>query len=143
MFGIPECITAPEFTTETFLTFIPKMKGFVDAPENDGMVKKFIDICAKKLNYGYWLEEWEYAMSLAVAHYICITDPRFAQSINADTSSGGVMTNRSIGDINYSYDIDKTLNDHSAYKFWNSTGYGRQLVNLAEARGYLGIIISD
>ena len=143
MYGIPDCVDAPEFTKETFLAFIPKMKLYLEKDGGEATYNKFVEVCKQKLNYGYWLEEWEYAMSLAVAHYICSTDPVFAQSVNADTASGGVMSSRSVGDINYQYDIDKTLNDHPTYKFWNTTGYGRQLVNLSQARGYLGIIISD
>ena len=81
-------------------------------------------------------------MSLAIAHYICITDPDYVQAIDADTAIGGVMSNRSVGGVSYQYDLDKTMNDNQAYKFWQRTGYGNQLLNLSCAKGWIGILVT-
>lgn len=141
IFGLPSPQTNPEFSKDTFITFIPRLKEWVMNPDNDAKYQKFVSICNEKINIGYWGEDWEYAFSLAVAHYICITDIEFAQSIGEDTASGGVMSSRSVGGLNYSYDLDKTMNNNQAYKFWHRSGYGTQLVNLGCNRGWVGVLV--
>ena len=139
--GLPNTATNPEFTRETFSIFIPKLKEWVHDTSNADKWNKFVDICNHKINIGFWGEDWEYAFSLAVAHYICITDPCYVESIGADTASGGVMGSRSVGGVNYSYDLSKTMNDNQAYKFWCRTGYGNELVTLSCNRGWVGILV--
>ena len=95
-----------------------------------------------KLNYSYWQEEWEEAMSLAVAHFIIITDPRFAQATDSDTTAGGVMRSRSVAGVSYDYDLDYYVSKNTGYGYWNQTGYGRRLVELSNQRGWLGIFTS-
>ena len=139
--GLPTAGNNPEFSADTFSIYCPKLKEWVKDPNNASAFTKFVDICNSKILYSYYLEDWEYAFSLAVAHYICITDTNYVQAIGADTAVGGVMSSRSVGGINYSYDLDKTMNDNPAYKFWQRTGYGNQLVALTNAKGWLGILV--
>lgn len=140
--GFPTPGKNPEYSKETFATYIPKLKEWVYDSAHDEQFNKFVSICGEKINIGYWQEDWEYAMSLAVAHYICITDIDYVQAIDADPSNGAVMSGRGIGGINYSYDLSRTMNDNQAYKFWQRTGYGTQLVALSCNRGWVGVIVA-
>ena len=142
MVGIPDPIEPPVVSIDTVTTYIPRLRDYL----KDRQHKKIYALAEKqmkqKLNYGYWLDEYEHAFSLAVAHFICITDPVFAQAASNDSTAGGVQSSRNIGGISYQYDTGKTMSDNPAYHYWNQTGYGRQLVALANSRGYLGMIIN-
>ena len=139
--GIPPAGKNPKFMRSTFCIYCPKLKEWVMSPENDAAYKKFLETCNSKISYAYYTDDWEYAMSLAIAHYVCITNPEYVQAIGADTAEGGVMSNRSVGGVSYTYDLDKTMNDNQAYKFWARTGYGNQLINLSASKGWLGVLV--
>ena len=143
IYGLPNQVKPPRYTLKTFCTYIPKLKDWAMDKENSETFKKFVDKCKSQFNYSYWLEDWDYAVSLGVAHYIVLTNPEYAQSIGADAAAGGVMTSRTAGGLSYSYEISKTIMDNPAYAFWNRTGYGVTLVALSLARGYCGMLISD
>lgn len=142
MNGIPDPVTPPEYRVEIFKLYIPKLKWWVEDTNNTELYNLAVSKMRQKLNYSYWQEEWEEAMSLAVAHFIIITDPRFAQSTDADTTAGGVMRSRNISGVSYDYDIDYYVSKNTGYGYWNQTGYGRRLVELSNQRGWLGIFTS-
>ena len=139
--GLPTPGQNPEFSKETFSIFCPKLTEGVNDSNNEQAYNKFLEICNTKILYSYFIDDWEYAMSLAIAHYICITDTNYVQAIGADTAVGGVMSSRSVGGVSYTYDLDKTMNDNPAYKFWQRTGYGNQLIALSSAKGWVGILV--
>lgn len=139
--GLPSKGKNPEFDKATFSIYCPKLKEWVYDPDHEQMFDKIVDMCNAKVSYAHFLEDWEYAFSLAVAHYICTMDPVYVQAIGADTMSGGVMTSRSVGNLNYNYDAEKMMSENPAYKFWFQTGYGRQLVNLSLNRGWVGVLV--
>lgn len=142
MVGVPVPTEHPEIDLDTVCTYVPRLRDYLKDKQHKKIYNLAVKEMGSKLNYGYWLEEWNHAISLAIAHFICITDPEFAQATSNDTAAGGVMSSRSVGGINYSYDVDKTMGNNPAYHYWNQTGYGRMLVALANSRGYLGMIIS-
>lgn len=140
--GIPDPITPPEFDINKFKLYIPKLKWWVEDSENTDLYNLAVEKMKSRLNYSYWMEEWEEAMSLAVAHFIIITDPRFAQSTDADATAGGVMKSRSVANVSYDYDIEYYLEKNIGYGYFNTTGYGRRLIALANSRGWIGIFTS-
>lgn len=137
--GLPKAQEGPAVSLETFKMFIPNLKSYVEA--NKSSFDSFNEMLRKKLNYTYWGDDWELALSLAVAHYLCITNPSLPQSFDHDSTAGGVMSSRGVDKMNYSYDTSKTMSDHSSSHFWNQTGYGRALFTLSESRGYIGMFI--
>ena len=140
MFGIPEPTEPPQFDVENFKLFIPKLKWYPDKDEETAsLYKKAVEMMRKKLNYSYWQEEWDEAMALAVAHFIIITDPRFAQSTDSDSTAGGVMISRTVSGVSYDYDIEYYLEKNVGYSYWNTTGYGRRLIALNNSRGWIGV----
>lgn len=143
MFGIPAPTKPPAYDVNSFKLFIPKLKWYPDKDEDTKAIyEKAVDVMSKKLNYSYWQEEWEEAMSLAVAHFIITTDPMFAQSTDADSTAGGVMKSRSVANVSYDYDIEYYLEKNVGYSYWNTTGYGRRLVALSNQRGWIGVFSS-
>lgn len=144
IFGISTPSKPPKkFNREIFGIYCPKLKDWVHDSSNTEAFDEFVTICEGTLPYSYWGNEYNMAMSLAVAHYICITDPMFVQAVGADSATGGVMNSRSVDSISYSYETDKTFEDNPAYKFWYQTGYGRQLVAMSLKRGWVGIIVAN
>lgn len=143
MFGIPAPSAPPEFKLERFKIYIPKLAWYCDDKENRPLYELAVEKMSKRLNYSYWLEDWEEAMSLAVAHFIIITDPRFAQATGEDATAGGVMKSRSVGNLSYDYDIDYYLPKSTGYEYWITTGYGRRLAALSLQRGFIGVFTGD
>ena len=137
--GLPKAQSGEPVSLEVFCNYIPNLKSYVEAHKET--FNMFNEKCRKQLNYTYWKEDWEFALSLAIAHYICITNPELPQSLDNDSAVGGVMSSRSVDKINYNYDINKYMSEHQSAHFWNLTGYGRTLFTLSEARGYIGMFI--
>lgn len=137
--GLPDAKSGPAVELETFYKYIPNLKSYVEA--NKDIFNMYNEKCRTQLNYTYWGNDWEFALSLAIAHYMCITNPSLPQGLGNDSAAGGVMSSRSVDKINYSYDTSKYMSDHQSAHFWNLTGYGRTLFTLSEARGYIGMFI--
>lgn len=140
--GIPTPITPPEYSVNTFKLYIPKLKWWVEDSENTDLYNLAVNKMKQRLNYSYWLEDWEEAMSLAVAHFIITTDPRFAQSTDSDATAGGVMKSRSVANVSYDYDIEYFVPKNTGYEMWVTTGYGRRLCALSQSRGWVGVVTS-
>ena len=140
--GIPDPTTPPEYRKEIFKLYIPKLAWWVDDNSNKKLYDLAVEKMRKRLNYSYWLEDWEEAMSLAVAHFIITTDPRFVQSTDADATAGGVMKSRSVANVSYDYDIEYYVPKNTGYEYWNTTGYGRKLTALSNARGWIGLFFN-
>jgi hypothetical protein len=141
VYGLPTIGKNPEFDKATFSIFVPKLKDWIYEPANEQAYQKFLDICNNKINKSVFGDDWEMAMSYAIAHYICITDPMYVQAVDGDTAVGGIMSSRSVNGLSYSYDLDKTITTNPAYNFWLRTGYGTQLVNLILAHGWVGVLV--
>lgn len=142
IYGIPPSSEPPRFQLSDFIIWVPELKEWASNKNNSKAFKKFIDIAKNRLNYGYWGYEWENAVSLCIAHYICLTAAEFKQNTTASSASGAPITSRSVSGISYGLDVDKTMvDDDASSKFWNQTGYGRQLLALSRARGYVPIIV--
>lgn len=143
MFGIPAPVEPPEFSLDDFKLYIPKLAWYPEKNETTmKLYNKAVEKMRQKLNYSYWLEEWDEAMALAVAHFILITDPAFTQSTDGDTTAGGVMKSRNVANVSYDYDIDYYMSKNTGYGYFNTTGYGRRLIELSNSRGWLGIFTS-
>ena len=144
MFGIPAPTEPPAFNIDDFNLFIPKLNWYVGESENNAaLYNRAVEIMRKRLNYSYWQEDWAEAMSLAVAHFIITTDPRFAQSTDSDSTAGGVMHSRSVAGVSYTYDIEYYLPKNTGSEYWITTGYGRKLVALNNSRGWVGVFIGS
>ena len=143
--GLPQPIDPPKFSERDFKIFIPKL-GWV---MNDKSLRPTVNMAIKKsqerLNANILQTDYDEAICLAVAHFLVQTLPEFAQSTDADSAVGGVMTSRSIGGVSYQYDIQYTMPPDATSgwaAYWLGTGYGRRLVNLVMNRGFVGLIVT-
>lgn len=143
--GLPAPSEPPKFSEEDFKIYIPKLAWVCKEKSLRPLFDKAINKMQQRLNATIWQDDYDEAISLAVAHFLVQTLPEYAQSTDADSVVGGVMTNRSVGAVTYNYDIDYTMpmgaKDGWA-GYWLGTGYGRRLVNLAMARGFVGLIVT-
>lgn len=134
-------VSAPELTADTFKKFIPALADYIEMGNNMDTFLMFRDICKNSLQYAFWTDQYLYAMSLAVAHYLTISNPDSANHVGPDATAGGVMSNRSVQGISYGYETSKTMKENNAYMFWNRTGYGQTLVALSLSRGFVPFIV--
>lgn len=141
--GLPQPTEPPTFKEEDFRIYIPKLAWVLDEKSLRPLLDKAIEKMQSRLNAAYWGEDYDEAICLAVAHFLVQTLPSYAQSTDSETVVGGVMSQRSVGSVNFNYDIDYTmpLNANTGlYGYWLTSGYGRRLVNLSINRGFVGLI---
>lgn len=134
-------VSAPELTADTFKKFVPALADYIEMGNNMDTFLMFRDICKNSLQYAFWTDQYLYAMSLAVAHYLTISNLDSANHVGSDATAGGVMSSRSVQGISYSYETSKTMKENNAYMFWNRTGYGQTLVALSLSRGFVPFIV--
>lgn len=143
--GLPSPTKPPEFSKEDFEIYIPKLAWVLKERSLQKILDKAIKKSQERLNYTIWQTDYDEALCLAVAHFLVQTLPQFAQSTDAETVVGGVMSNRQVGSVSYQYDIDYTMPMGATEgwaSYWLSSGYGRRLVNLAMNRGFVGLIFT-
>ena len=62
----------PEFTIEDFLFWMPSHTNFMNTSEGQKYFEKLYPIANNKIFKSVWGTDWEYAMSLCIAHYCYI-----------------------------------------------------------------------
>lgn len=143
--GLTNPVEPPPFNEEDFKIYIPKLAWILKEKSKRPLLDKAIKKSQERLNYGILQTDYDEAICLAVAHFIVQTLPESAVSTDADSAVGGVMTNRSVGQVSYNYDIDYTMPmgaKEGWASYWLGTGYGRRLVNLVMNRGFVGLIVT-
>lgn len=145
LFGLPQPTEPPPFSKEDFKIYIPKLAWVLEEESLRPLLDKAIKKSQERLNAALLQTDYDEAICLAVAHFLVQTLPDFAQSTDAESVVGGVITARTVGDVSFNYDIDYTMpmgaKDGWA-SYWLSTGYGRRLVNLVMNRGFVGLIVT-
>jgi hypothetical protein len=124
------------------------IKSNFKAANGDGalLFETFCTIADQKIIKNIWNTDWEYGMSLCIAHYLAITVRETEVSyglgdIAQDTNPRGLKTSDrqggSLQDGNYKhsglqekYDFKNIMLTHQETKFWNSTEFGRLLITL-------------
>lgn len=143
--GLPPPTEPPKFSEDDFKIYIPKLAWILKEKSLRPLLDKAIQKSQERLNYNILQTDYDEAICLAVAHFIVQTLPEFAQSTDADSVVGGVMTQRTVGAVSYNYDIDYTMPmgaKDGSWAFWVTSGYGRRLVALVLNRGFIGLIVT-
>lgn len=128
--------TNPAFTIEQFTVYIPEMAWFLATEKGIQMFNTYKPIADQKVYHIAWGPEWEYGMSLCIAHYIKLWAVGASQSDNGrdTTMTGlaslgqprGMITSLSVGGVSKSYDFTNTVVAKGADSaFWNRTDYGQ------------------
>lgn len=143
--GVPAPTTPPSFNKKDFAIYIPKLAWVLKEHSLKDTLALAIKKSQERLNYAVLQSDYDEALCLAVAHFLVQTLPTFAQSTDNASEVGGVMTSRTIGSLNFNYDIEYTMPmgaKDGSWGYWLSTGYGRRLVNLVMNRGFVGLIVT-
>jgi hypothetical protein len=98
----------------------------------------FILLASASLVQARWLEQWNFAMALFIAHYASLyarSDGNPSSTIGniaAQAITTGIQVAKSVGDVNVSYQPIQGIEEWGA---WNLTVYGQQLATMAKVIG--------
>lgn len=125
--------TNPEFTSNDFLFWMPQYTKFIETDKGKTYFNKLYTIANNKVYKSIFGTDWEFAMSLVIAHYLTLISNQLSSPSGStlETIAGGgnfkgVLSQASVGSFSKSYDIDKTMSNDDEAKFWNETAYGQQ-----------------
>lgn len=140
--------TNPKFFRRDFEFWMPQFKNYVNTNEGIHAFNKLKDIANQKIYKSIFGTDWEYAMSLCIAHYLQIKGERentltgstLGESLAGGTHRG-ILQSANIGGFSKSLDFDKTLIDSDESKFWNQTAYGSELMVLYKTKAVPSIFV--
>lgn len=140
--GIDLDKTNPTYTIDDFVMWIPKMKGFMQTEEGIKYFNKLYPMANNKVFASVFGTDWEYAMSLVIAHYLTLIGKDMSRPVGStladvanNSSPQGVLTGMSVGGFSKSYDfgsIVKSGTDEAM--FWNQTPYGISFYSLMKSK---------
>ena len=138
----------PEFTIEDFLFWMPSHTNFMNTSEGQKYFEKLYPIANNKIFKSVWGTDWEYAMSLCIAHYCYIISKRASTPSGptlSEIAGGGVTTGvistASIGSFSKSYDLSNTMLDTQDAMFWNQSSYGAELMALLKTKAVPSVFV--
>lgn len=133
IYGIPTDIKNPEFDKETFKAFIPEYSDYVDSHGGNIVFENYYKVSNARVRKNIFGDDWEYAISLCIAHYIDMQNKRNQQSrsLSSLSENSGIKGNEKAGSRTvFSYN---TSNKPDSL-FWNNTVYGQTLYTLMESK---------
>lgn len=127
-------------------TFDVEAKSNFVAANGDGyaLYEAFCTISDNKILKNVWNSDWDFGMSLCIAHYLSLINRETQKSfgledVGKDTFAKG--TPIEIGEVKHTFEY--TMEDHRFAKFWNSTEYGRMLITLLGTKGFPTMFLSS
>ena len=140
----------PPFSLSDFLSFFPNFANIINGlngniPIPTVVVDTFIQFAKDCVNIDMWGNQWKYAMSLFIAHFLTIyIQAQFpsnatAQQVLASAQSKGLITSKSVGDVSVSYDFSSAIKGVESWGQFTTTEYGLQFANLAKLLGKGGM----
>lgn len=134
----------PDYHIDDFLFWMPHFKEVM----NEKHFNKLKDIANQRIYKSIWGVDWEYAMSLCVAHYMELVAANHRipvakdfNSLSGGSSFKGTVSSISIGSFSKSVELDKSvLGSEDAY-FWNQTSYGASLMALYKTKSVPSIFV--
>jgi hypothetical protein len=146
--GITIDRTNPAFAVSDFTFWMPQFAKYAATTDGSAAVTKIIGIANNKIFYSIYGTDWEYAMSLCVAHYLTLIGQQ-QQAPSGDTlgeiagggTTRGILETASIGSFSKSYDLDRTMVGTDDAKFWNQTSYGASLMALYKTKAVPSIFV--
>lgn len=133
----------PDYTIDDFCLWIPSLEKFIKTEKGLKYFNKLYPIANDKIASSIFGAEWEYAISLCIAHYIALlaSDAKRA-NVSGDSLSSlagfatpdGVLSGMSVGGFSKSYDFSLTTLTSEESLFWNNTPYGQKLYSLYKTK---------
>ena len=138
----------PEFTKCDFLFWMPQFTKFMETDQGETYFNKLYNIVNGKIFKSIFGTDWEYAMSLGIAHYLTLISSQMEapsgsslQEIAGGGNIKGVISSMSVGGFSKSYDIDKSIISENEAVFWNKTSYGASLYALLKTKSVPSIMV--
>ena len=138
----------PEYKISDFTFWMPNFKNFMATEDGVTYFNKLYPIANSKIFYSIFGTDWEYAMSLCIAHYATLIAEQ-DKAPSGDTLRGiagggaykGVLQSAGVGGFSKSYDLTKTMLDSQDALFWNQTPYGVSLMALLKNKAIPSIMV--
>lgn len=135
----------PSYSKEDFLAVFPQFKNKVP----DIMIDYYINLANACLSYNMYGEQWNYAMSLYVAHFLTlylklsdgITEDSPVSQVIRSSLGFGLVASKSAGDLSLSYDYGAINEDLNGWAAWKMTTYGQLFATIAKLVGKAGSYI--
>jgi hypothetical protein len=146
--GITIDRTNPSFTSSDFVFWMPQFTKYAATTDGAAAITKMITLANAKIFYSIYGTDWEYAMSLCIAHYLTLIGQQQqapSGSTLGEIAGGGVtrgiLNQASVGGFSKSYDLDRTMVTTDDAKFWNQTSYGASLMALYKTKAVPSIFV--
>lgn len=103
------------------------------------VMQMYINLALASLQKNKWLDYWQVAMSLFVAHFLTLyllSDGNKLSTPGQIAQTGlarGIAVSKAAGDVNVSYET--IVGDLEGFASWNRTEYGQQLATFATIIG--------
>lgn len=129
--------------------FKETVKSNFEAARGDGaaLYEAFCGTSDNKIIQTIWNSDWEYGMSLCIAHYIATVNRESEVSyglgdIAKDSGPRGIESvNKAKGEFQTKYDFKNIMLSHNESKFWQSTEFGRILITLLYTKAVPTMIV--
>lgn len=138
----------PEYTLEDFIFWLPEYTKFMCTTQGKKYFDKLYKIANNKIYHSIFGTDWEYAMTLCIAHYLQLIANRLQapagdslESIAGGGVTQGVLSSASVGAFSKTYDIDKTMLSDKDSLFWNQTDFGRELMALLATKSVISMMV--
>ncbi len=133
----------PVYTKEDFKADFPQFAEEICAKLP---LTNFINMANGMLAYDKWLDNWRYAMGLAIAHFAILqleigqNPTGTAAGLISAGKAKGITASKSVGDVSVSYDLgaNETLKEWGSFA---NTAYGQNLITLARMVGVGGAFV--
>jgi hypothetical protein len=131
----------PKFLRADFVFWMPQFKNYINT--NDGLTNfnKLREIANQRIYKSIFGADWEYAMSLCIAHYFKLIGDREKAIAGATLSEAlvgsshqGILTSASIGGFNKTLEFESTMINSDEAKFWNLSDFGKNLMVLYKTK---------
>lgn len=134
----------PEYHIDDFLFWMPHFKNVM----SDKHFTKLHNIANQRIYKSIWGVDWEYAMSLCIAHYmeLVASNHRLPVATNFHSLSGGnsfkgTISSMSVGSFSKSVDLGNSVLSNEDAFFWNQTSYGASLMALYKTKSIPSIFV--
>lgn len=140
--------TNPEFELDDFLFWFPNHTNYFSTESGAKRFTKLKELANNKIFKSIYGSDWEYAMSLCIAHYLELIAQQMQapagdslETIAGGGTTKGVLSSMSVGSFSKSYELGKTMAESEDAKFWNQTSYGASLMALLATKNVPTIFV--
>ena len=138
----------PPFSIDDFVFWMPQFKKFLNTTDGQKYFDKLYKLVDNKIFYSIYGNDWELAMSYAIAHYLTLISNQEGNP-SGDTLAGiagggvhkGILSSAGVGGFNKQFDLSKTIYDADEALFWNQTSYGGSLMALLKTKAIPSIMV--